>query len=155
GIDVLMRERKSLLQGRSLGLITNPTGRNAEGRSTIDVLFGEKSWRLAALFSPEHGIRGLAAAGESVDSGVDSATGLPVYSLYGQTTRPTADMLRGLDALVYDIQDVGARVYTYTSTLLEVMRAGAEHGVPIFVLDRPDPIGGGFVEGAVLDPRFE
>jgi uncharacterized protein YbbC (DUF1343 family)/CubicO group peptidase (beta-lactamase class C family) len=154
GIDVLMRERKDTLRGRRIGLVTNTTGRDRQGRSTIDVLFGEPSWKLVALFSPEHGIRGDVAAGESVDAAVDSHTGLPIHSLYGETTRPTAAMLRGLDVLVYDIQDVGARVYTYTSTLLEALRGAAAHGIPVVVLDRPDPIGGEAVEGTVLDPRF-
>ncbi len=153
GVDVL-QQQQHLLRGKRLGLVTNATGRDSQGRSTIDVLFAEKSWTLAALFSPEHGIRGDAAAGESVDAATDQKTGLPIYSLYGQTTRPTAAMLRSVDVLVYDIQDVGARVYTYTSTLLEVMRAGAEHGVPVVVLDRPNPITGDAVEGTVLDPKF-
>jgi len=153
GIDVLMREQRDLLRGRRLGLITNATGRDAQGRGTIDVLHAEPTWQLKALFSPEHGIRGQASAGESVQSANDPQTSLPIHSLYGQTTRPTPEMLRGLDMLVYDIQDVGARVYTYIATLLDVMRASAEHGVPVVVLDRPNPIGG-TVEGNVLDPRF-
>jgi len=154
GVDVLIHDQSDLLRGKRIGLITNPTGRDRQGRSTIDVLSEERAWRLAALFSPEHGIRGDADAGASIDSGVDPRTGVPVHSLYGQTTRPTADMLRGVDVLVYDMQDVGARVYTYTATLLEAMRASAEHGVPIVVLDRPNPIGGAAVEGTVLDSRF-
>jgi uncharacterized protein YbbC (DUF1343 family) len=154
GVDVLMREQRELLRGRRIGLITNPTGLTRGGTSTIDALYGEPSWRLAALFSPEHGIRGEAVAGQSVDNATDPRTSLPIYSLYGDTTRPTQAMLRDLDMLVYDIQDVGARVYTYTSTLLEAMRAGAEHGVQIVVLDRANPIGGVEVEGTVLDPRF-
>ena len=154
GIDVLLRERKDLLAGKRVGLITNATGRARDGRATIDVLFGERDGRLVALFSPEHGIRGDADAGQSVDTSIDPTTGLPVFSLYGDTTRPTATMLRGVDTLVYDIQDVGARVYTYISTLLETLRASAEHGVPLVVLDRPDPVGGDQVDGNVLDPRF-
>jgi uncharacterized protein YbbC (DUF1343 family) len=154
GIDVLVRERKQLLAGKRIGLITNPTGRTRAGRSTIDVLFAEPEWRLVALFSPEHGIRGEAEAGQSIDASVDAATGLPIYSLYGDTTRPATAMLRGLDALVYDIQDVGTRVYTYISTLLEALRASAEHGLQVVVLDRPDPIGGDQVDGNVLDPQF-
>ena len=149
-----MRDRRDLLRGRRLGLVTNPTGRSRDGRSTIDVLHGEPAWHLVALFSPEHGIRGEAAAGQSVDSSVDEQTGLPIYSLYGATTRPTDAMLDGLDALVYDIQDVGTRTYTYTSTLLEVLRAAAPRGLAVVVLDRPDPIGGEQVEGNVLDQRF-
>jgi uncharacterized protein YbbC (DUF1343 family) len=154
GIDVLMRQRLDVLRGRKLGLVTNATGRDGAGRSTIDVLHAESSWRLVALFSPEHGIRGDAEAGQAVDSSTDQRTGLPLFSLYGETTRPTDSMLRGVDTLVYDIQDVGARTYTYTSTLLEVMRAGAEHGLSVVVLDRPNPIDGEHVEGNVLDPRF-
>jgi uncharacterized protein YbbC (DUF1343 family) len=154
GIDVLMRDKRDALRGLSIGLVTNATGRDASGRTTIDVLFGEASWSLRALFSPEHGIRGDAEAGQSVETSRDARTGLPIYSLYGDTVRPTRQMLAGLDTLVYDIQDVGARVFTYASTLLEVMRAGAEHGVRVAVLDRPDPINGVAVEGTVLDPRF-
>jgi uncharacterized protein YbbC (DUF1343 family)/CubicO group peptidase (beta-lactamase class C family) len=150
GIDVLMHDQVDLLRGKRIGLITNATGRDAQGQSTIDVLFGEKDWQLAALFSPEHGIRGDLAAGASVDESTDQATGLPIHSLYGTTTRPTPAMLKGLDVLVYDIQDVGARTYTYISTLLETLRVG----VPVVVLDRPNPIGGAAVEGPVLDPRF-
>src|SRR5262249_38179365 len=111
-------------------------------------------WKLAALFSPEHGIRGEAEAGQTVDSTSDPSTGLPIYSLYGATTRPTDAMLRGLDVLVYDIQDVGARTYTYISTLLEVMRAADAHNLPLVVLDRPNPIGGDQVDGNVLDGHF-
>jgi len=150
GSDVLLAEQMDLLRGKRIGLVTNATGRDRQGRSTIDALFAEKAWELRALFSPEHGIRGSEAAGAAIDSSTDEATGLPVYSLYGQTTRPTPEMLRGLDVLVYDIQDVGARVYTYTSTLLEVLRTG----LPVVVLDRPNPIGGVALEGPVLDPQF-
>jgi uncharacterized protein YbbC (DUF1343 family)/CubicO group peptidase (beta-lactamase class C family) len=154
GADVLLGERKELLRGQRLGLVTNGTGRGRDGTSTIDLLASESSWQLKALFGPEHGIRGEVAAGDSVDAATDQKTGLPVHSLYGETTRPTARMLADLDALVYDIQDVGARVYTYPSTLLELLRAGAEHKVSVVVLDRPNPIGGEAVEGNVLDPRF-
>jgi uncharacterized protein YbbC (DUF1343 family)/CubicO group peptidase (beta-lactamase class C family) len=154
GIDVLMRQRMDVLHGRKVGLVTNATGRDIEGRSSIDVLHAEPAWRLVALFSPEHGIRGDADAGQAIDSSTDQRTGLPIYSLYGATTRPTDAMLRGVDTLVYDIQDVGARTYTYTSTLLEVMRAAAEHGLFVVVLDRPNPLDGEHVEGNVLDPRF-
>ena len=150
----MLRDGLPSLEGKRLGLLTNLTGRTASGQSSIDAL--NKTFKLGALFSPEHGIRGEAAAGQSVNSSTDSQTGLPVYSLYGDTTRPTEAMLRGLDALVYDIQDVGTRTYTYTSTLLAVMQAAAQHGLPVVVLDRPNPIGGdsASVEGNVLDPRF-
>jgi uncharacterized protein YbbC (DUF1343 family) len=154
GVDVLLRDRSDVLRGRAIGLVTNATGRSRDGRSSIDLLQAEAAWRLVALFSPEHGIRGDAAAGQSVASAVDEQTGLPIYSLYGETTQPTERMLQGLDALVFDIQDAGARTFTYPSTLLEVMRAAARHGLPVVVLDRPNPIGGSRVEGNVLDPRF-
>lgn len=154
GVEVLLRERVDLLRGRRLGLVTNATGRHRSGTSTADLLFAEPAWQLVALFSPEHGIRGEAEAGERVASSVDARTGLPVYSLYGYTTRPTAAMLAGVDVLVYDIQDVGARPYTYISTLLDVMRAGAQSGIGVVVLDRPDPIDGDHIEGTVLDAEF-
>ena len=154
GVDVLIGERPDALKGRRIGLVTNASGRSRDGGSTIDGLHQEGSWRLVALFSPEHGIRGDAAAGQSIASSVDEQTGLPIYSLYGDTTRPTARMLDGIDTLVFDIQDAGARPFTYPSTLLEVMRAAAQHGKAVVVLDRPNPIGGEQVEGNVLDPRF-
>ncbi len=154
GVDVVLRDGLDLFKGRALGLVTNATGRTRDGRSTIDALNERPEWRRAALFSPEHGIRGEAQAGETVDSTTDAATGLPIYSLYGNTTRPTDAMLKGVEVLVYDIQDVGARTYTYISTLLEVMRAAAAHRLPVVVLDRPDPIGGDQVDGNVLDSRF-
>jgi uncharacterized protein YbbC (DUF1343 family) len=154
GIDVLLNWRREVLSGGRLGLVTNPTGRTRGGQSTIDALAAQTDWKLKALFSPEHGIRGEAQAGQTVDSGVDQRTGLPIYSLYGSTTRPSNAMLDGLDAIVYDIQDVGARTYTYISTLLEVMRAAAPRRMPVVILDRPNPIGGDVVEGNVLDPRY-
>jgi uncharacterized protein YbbC (DUF1343 family) len=153
-VDVLIRNPLDMLKGRRIGLVTNLTGRSRDGRSTIDALQAEAAWDLVALFSPEHGIRGDAPAGQSVASSVDDETGLPIYSLYGDTARPTERMLDGLDTLAFDIQDVGARTFTYPSTLLEVMRAAAQHGKSVVVLDRPNPIGGDQVEGNVLDPRF-
>ena len=153
-MDVLLRDGSDQLGGKRIGLVTNVTGRTRGGQSTIDALHQDARWSLVALFSPEHGIRGEAAAGQSIDSSRDQQTGLPIFSLYGNTTRPTAAMLNGIDALMYDIQDVGARTYTYISTLLEVMRAAAEYAVKVLVLDRPDPIGGDQVEGNVLDARF-
>jgi uncharacterized protein YbbC (DUF1343 family) len=149
-----VRDGSEALSGKRLGLVTNATGRTQAGQSTIDALNGHAEMRLVALFSPEHGIRGEADAGQSVDSSQDQKTGLPIYSLYGTTTRPTDAMLNGIDALVYDIQDVGARPYTYISTLLEVMRAAAAHRLPLVILDRPDPIGGDHADGNVLDTRF-
>jgi uncharacterized protein YbbC (DUF1343 family)/CubicO group peptidase (beta-lactamase class C family) len=155
GLEVLLRDGSRVLSGRRVGLVTNHTGRDRHGTSTIDLLHSQGDWQVVALFSPEHGIRGEDEAGVLVGSSADARTGLPIYSLYGDTRRPTEAMLRGLDALVYDIQDVGARVYTYPATLLEVLRAAAARSLPVVVLDRPNPIGGALVEGNVLDyPRF-
>ncbi|MEK6279038.1 MAG: exo-beta-N-acetylmuramidase NamZ domain-containing protein [Acidobacteriota bacterium] len=149
GIDVLERDGFKQLNGMRVGLITNHTGRNRAGRATIDVLHKSPNVRLVALFSPEHGIRGL--ADEKISDSKDDQTGLPVYSLYGETRRPKAEQLKELDALVFDIQDIGARFYTYISTLGYVMEEAAKVKVPVFVLDRPNPIGGLEVEGPVGD----
>jgi uncharacterized protein YbbC (DUF1343 family) len=149
GIDVLERDGFKQLAGLRIGLVTNHTGRNREGRQTIDVLNKAPGVRLVALFSPEHGIRGL--ADEKISDSKDEATGLPIYSLYGESRRPKAEQLKDLDALVYDIQDVGARFYTYISTLGYIMEEAAKTKLPVFVLDRPNPIGGMAVEGPMAD----
>jgi len=149
GIDVLERDGFKQLAGLRLGLITNQTGRDRAGRSTIDVLFKAPGVRVAALFSPEHGIRGL--ADEKVSDTKDEQTGLPIYSLYGELRRPKPEQLRDLDALVFDIQDVGARFYTYITTLGYVIEDAAKAKLPIIVLDRPNPINGIDVEGPLAD----
>jgi uncharacterized protein YbbC (DUF1343 family) len=149
GVDVLRREEFARLAGKRIGLVTNHTGLAADGSTTIDLLFKAKACKLVALFSPEHGIRGVEE--QNVGSSTDEATGLPIHSLYGETRRPTPEMLRGLDALVYDIQDVGARFYTYITTLAYTLEAAAKAKIPVFVLDRPNPIGGVSVEGPMLD----
>lgn len=154
GVEVLARESFARLKGKKVGLVTNPTGVLPDLRSTIDALATAPGVRLAALFGPEHGVRGDIPAGRHVASARDRATGLPVYSLYGPTRRPTAAMLRGLDVLVFDIQDIGSRSYTYISTLGLVMEACAEHKIPLLVLDRPNPLGGERVEGSPTEPRF-
>jgi len=149
GIDVLERDKFQSLAGMRIGLVTNQTGRNRAGRSTIDVLFNAPGVKLVALFSPEHGIRG--AADDKVSDSKDEQTGLPIFSLYGETRKPKPEQLQNLDAIVFDIQDIGARFYTYISTLGNVMEiAGQEHR-PVFVLDRPNPIGGVEVEGPIAD----
>ncbi|MGH7444954.1 MAG: exo-beta-N-acetylmuramidase NamZ family protein, partial [Longimicrobiales bacterium] len=151
----LIEEGAGVLRGLRVGLITNHTGTTADGsRSTIDVLNEHPDLQLVALFSPEHGIRGAAEAGESVASGRDARTGLPIHSLYGETRAPTAAMLEGIDALVFDIQDIGARYYTYIWTMALALQAAAEHDRLFVVLDRPNPIGGTLVHGNVLDPEF-
>jgi hypothetical protein len=149
GIDVLARDGFALLKGRRVGLITNQTGRDREGHNTIDLLKGAPGVTLVALFSPEHGIRG--ELDEKVGNSVDEKTGLPIYSLYGETRKPSADMLKGIDTLVYDIQDVGARFYTYISTLGLAMEEAARLKIKFIVLDRVNPIGGIQVEGPMAD----
>ena len=149
GIDVLEVEKFAPLAGKRIGLITNQTGIDRERRSTIDLLAHVPGVTLVALFSPEHGIRGT--LDEGVASSKDEATGLPVYSLYGETLRPTDAMLAGLDALVFDVQDAGVRFYTYITTMGYAMEAAAAHHIAFYVLDRPDPLGGERVEGPMLD----
>ncbi|HEX6588058.1 MAG TPA: DUF1343 domain-containing protein, partial [Longimicrobiales bacterium] len=151
GVDVLAAEGAGPLAGLRVGLITNHTGVTRDGRSTIDVLNGLPGVELVALFGPEHGIRGAAQAGETVESGRDAATGLPVYSLYDQTRAPTEAELANVDALVFDMQDVGARFYTYIWTMAQAMREAARHGTLFVVLDRPNPIRGDIVQGNVQD----
>jgi len=159
GLDVLLREAQTdgehaaLLTGKRIGLVTNMTGVDRQLRSNVDLLAAHPGWTLAALFGPEHGVRGDAQAGVAVENARDAATGLPVYSLYGKTHEPTPDMLAGLDILVFDIQDIGARFYTYPYTLASVLRAAKREGMTVVVLDRPNPIGGIWVEGPILDPE--
>lgn len=152
GVDVLLDDSLHLVAGRRVGLITNQTGVDAAGRSSIDRLHEAPDVELVALFSPEHGIRGTEDA-EVVEGGTDPRTGLPVHSLYGETRRPTPAMLRDLEVLVFDIQDLGVRYYTYVSTMALAMEAAGRHGLPFVVLDRPNPLGGELVQGNVLDPE--
>jgi uncharacterized protein YbbC (DUF1343 family) len=149
GIDVLRAQNFAPLKGLRVGLLTNHTGRARDGAATIDLIAAAPDVRLVALFSPEHGIRGILDA--SVPSSRDDKTGLPIHSLYGATERPTAEMLDGLDAIVIDLQDVGARFYTYTTTMAYVLEAAAPRKIKVIVLDRPNPIGGVEVEGPALD----
>ncbi len=150
GIDVLEKNNFKELEGLKIGLVTNQTGRNLTGKLTIDVLKEAKNVNLVALFSPEHGIRGELDQ-EGIKDSIDEKTGLPIYSLYGETRRPKPEQLASLDAIVYDIQDIGARFYTYTATLRNVMEEAAKLGKPIYVLDRPNPINGVEVEGSLAD----
>ncbi|MEZ4422227.1 MAG: DUF1343 domain-containing protein [Gemmatimonadota bacterium] len=154
GIETLLADSIHLVAGRRVALLTNHTGVDREGRSSIDRLHEHPQVELVALFSPEHGIRGAAEAGELVESGRDEATGLPIHSLYGSTRQPTPAMLEGIDVLLYDIQDVGTRYYTYISTMALAMEAAGAAGIPFVVLDRPDPIDGATVQGNVLDPAW-
>ncbi len=152
GIEVLLNERAGELKGKRIGLVTNMTGVDRALRSDIDLLAARRDIQLVALFGPEHGVRGDVQAGGHVDSSRDAATGLPVHSLYGEHREPTPEMLRGIDLLLFDIQDVGARFYTYPYTLANVLRAARRDGIPVWVLDRPNPVGGLKVEGPVLEP---
>ncbi len=154
GIDMLERYGFEELRGKRVGLVTNPSGVDRYLRSTIDILFEAPEVNLVALYGPEHGVRGDAYAGDHVASGKDTKTGLPVYSLYGSTRKPTPEMLKGVDVMVYDIQDVGTRSYTFISTLGLVMRACAEKNIEVMVLDRPNPLGGLKVEGSYVEPNF-
>lgn len=155
GIEVLRESGFGLLRGKRVGVITNPTGVDSKLKSTIDILFASKVVHLVALFGPEHGVRGNIPAGEKIDNSVDSLTGLPAYSLYGKTRKPTPEMLKGIEVLVYDIQDIGIRSYTYISTMGLAMEAAAEHGIAFVVLDRPNPLGGLKVEGNIVERGFE
>ena len=152
GVELLLGDSIGLVRGRAVGLVSNQAGVDAAGVSDVDRLLGA-GIRLVALFSPEHGFRGAAEPGEQVASSVDSATGLPIYSLYGRTSAPTDSMLQGLDVVLVDLPDVGARYYTYLSTTIEVMRVAARRNLPVVVLDRPNPIGG-LVQGNILDMAY-
>lgn len=154
GNDRFIASAWQSLRGKRLGLVTNHTGLLSTGESLIDAIVRNPELNLRALYAPEHGLRGTHAAGTVVAGGRDEKSGLPVYSLYGKTKRPTAAMLADVDVLLFDIQDVGARTYTYISTLAMVMQAAAAEGKTVWVLDRPNPIGGTLVEGPVLDPAF-
>jgi uncharacterized protein YbbC (DUF1343 family)/CubicO group peptidase (beta-lactamase class C family) len=150
GLDVLEQENFASLAGKRVGLITNHTGMDRNGRSTIDLFAKTPGMKLIALFSPEHGIRGTEDA--NLDSSTDAATGLPIHSLYGVTRRPTDEMLKGIDTLVFDVQDAGVRFYTYITTMAYSMEEAARHHIAFYILDRPDPIGGELIEGPILDP---
>ena len=154
GIDVLRDNGFEELKGKRVGLVTNPSGVDSKLKSTVDILFEAQEVNLVALFGPEHGVRGDVYAGGKVTDSVDEATGLPVFSLYGATRKPTEAMLQGIDVMVYDIQDVGVRSYTYISTLGLVMEACAPLGIEVMVLDRPNPLGGNKVEGCYVEPGF-
>lgn len=153
GVELFVENPPAVVRGKRVGLITNHSGMDRQGRATIDLLRAMPELELVALFSPEHGIRGTAES--RVESSVDEATGLPIHSLYSDTRKPTPEMLEGIEALVYDIFDVGVRQYTYESTLALAMQAAAEKGIPFVVLDRPNPVTGTIVEGNILEPGFE
>ncbi len=154
GIDVLKERNFDVLKGKRVGLITNPTGVDQNLKSTIDILFESKECKLTALYGPEHGVRGDFTAGTEFDFYTDPRTNLPVYSAYGKTKKPTPEMLKNIDVLVYDIQDIGCRSYTFISTLGLAMEAAAENNIPFVVLDRPNPLGGIKIEGNLVEDGF-
>lgn len=154
GIEVLKSNGFKQLQGKKIGLVTNPTGIDNDLVSTVDILYNAPGVELIALYGPEHGVRGDIHAGDKVESNIDAKTGLPVYSLYGKTRKPTKEMLEGLDAIVYDIQDNGCRSYTYISTMGLVMEAAAENDIEVIILDRPNPLGGNKIEGCLVEDGF-
>ncbi|WP_173917930.1 exo-beta-N-acetylmuramidase NamZ domain-containing protein [Halobacillus sp. Marseille-Q1614] len=155
GVEVLLEEEKELIEGKNVGLITNPTGVDKDLNSIVDLLHEDPDVNLTALYGPEHGVRGSAQAGEYVEYYIDEHTGLPVYSLYGQTRKPTPEMLEDIDVLLFDIQDVGTRFYTYIYTMAYAMEAAQENDIPFIVLDRPNPLGGEKVEGPVLEEPYK
>lgn len=154
GIEVLIEQNFAPLAGKRVGLITNPTGVDSRLRSTIDILHEAENVNLVALYAPEHGVRGNIYAGDKVSNSKDDKTGITVHSLYGKSRKPTAAMLQGIDVLVYDIQDIGCRSYTFISTMGLAMQAAAEQGIEFMVLDRPNPLGGYRVEGCAVEEGY-
>jgi len=154
GLEMLVKSKFEILKGKKVGLITNPTGVDRNLKSAVDIINSFPGVKLTALYGPEHGVRGEFTAGEIIGSSVDPVTKLPVYSLYGKTRKPTKEMLKGIDILVYDVQDIGSRSYTFISTLGLAMEAAAENNIPFVVLDRPNPLGGIRMEGCLVQPGF-
>lgn len=154
GLDVLERDNFSILTGKRVGLITNHTGVNSKLKSNADLFQKAKNFDLVSVFSPEHGFRGFNSAGEDVNDFTDSLTGIKYFSLYGKRQKPTTEMLSDIDVLVYDIQDIGCRSYTYISTLGYAMEAAAENNIEFVVLDRPNPLGGLRIEGNIVEDNF-
>jgi uncharacterized protein YbbC (DUF1343 family) len=149
GADLLLSKNFNLIENKSVGIVTNHTGLLSNGTHLVDTLFSRDDVNVKVLFGPEHGIRGDAPDGLKIKDGTDSKTGLPVYSLYGKIRKPTPEMLDGVDILIFDIQDIGARFYTFISTMFYVIQSGAENNIPVIILDRPNPIGGEKVEGPI------
>lgn len=154
GVEVLLQDKLDLIKGKRVGLITNPTGVDQDLNSIVDLLYNNSNVKLTALYGPEHGVRGDAQAGQYVEKYIDEKTGIPVYSLYGATKKPTPEMLSDVDVLLFDIQDVGTRYYTYIYTMALAMEAAKENNIPFIVLDRPNPISGTKVEGPVLEDKY-
>ncbi|MCC8198667.1 MAG: DUF1343 domain-containing protein [Tannerellaceae bacterium] len=154
GLEVLKEQNFKILEGKRVGLLTNPTGVDNQMKSVIDILHEAPNVNLVTLFAPEHGVRGDGHAGDQIEDIIDPQTGLPVYSLHGKTRRPTPEMMQGIDVLVYDIQDIGCRSFTYISTMGLVMEAAAENNVEVVILDRPNPLGGLKIEGGLVEDEY-
>ena len=155
GADVLLSEKLDLIKNKNIGIITNHTAILSNGVHLVDTLFNRKDVKIAALFGPEHGIRGNTADGKSIKNGIDTKTGLKVYSLYGKNKKPTKEMLKNIDVMIFDIQDIGARFYTFISTMFYAIKSSAENNIPVLILDRPNPIDGVDVQGPVLSKEFK
>lgn len=151
GPDVFLNKKFNIFAGRTLGIVTNHTGVTSEGKHIVDVLHFEKQVKIAAVFGPEHGFRGDESAGKKISDAKDEKTGIPVYSLYGETRKPSPAMLKGIDLMIFSIRDVGVRYYTYISTLYNVMEACGEAGIPVLVLDQPNIIGCSYVDGPIVE----
>ncbi len=154
GADILLSDSIHLIANKNIGIVTNHTGVLSNGVHIVDTLNSLKNVNITVLFGPEHGIRGDAPDGHSISDGKDSKTGIQVYSLYGKTRKPTKEMLKNVDVLIFDIQDIGARFYTYISTMFYSIQAAAENNIPILILDRPNPINGNMVEGQVTEENY-
>lgn len=154
GIEVFLKKYVHQYKGKRIGLITNPTGVDSQLRSTADLLHQHPDIKITALYGPEHGIRGDIFAGDHVETGVDEKTGIPIFSLYGKTRRPTPEMLENIDVFLFDIQDVGARYYTFVYSMAYAMEAAREKGIEFVILDRPNPITGNMIDGPILDPKY-
>jgi len=155
GLDVLMESKLDLVKGKRVGVITNQTGVNSKGTHIIDLLYHAPEVELVALFGPEHGIRGDVEGGYHIDNQKDPKTGVPIFSIYGKTKKPTPEMLQNIDVLIFDVQDIGARFYTFISTMSLCMEAAAENNIEFMVLDRPNPITGTIVEGPILEEEYK
>jgi uncharacterized protein YbbC (DUF1343 family) len=155
GLDVIVSQNFQLFSGKRVGIVCNHTACDKNGRHVVDLFHQSGVCQVTAIFSPEHGFRGTQADGSRIDNETDSLTGATIYSLYGKISKPTPEMLINVDVLIYDIQDVGVRFYTYISTLTKVMESAAENNIPVVVLDRPNPIGGDRIEGPLLDLQFK
>lgn len=154
GADILIEEKLDELKNKNIGIVTNHTAVLKNGTHIVDTLSNIKNVNIVALFGPEHGIRGDAPDGHTITDGKDPKTGIPVYSLYGKINKPTKEMLKNVDVLIFDIQDIGARFYTFISTLYYTLQAGAENNIPVIILDRPNPIGGIKVCGNITEKEY-